>query len=44
MCEASVRPVAGAEDLYWICAYANRQHSLHEELVTDPSETSFYKA
>ncbi|CAE7540757.1 FBL4 [Symbiodinium pilosum] len=31
-------------DLYWICAYANRQHSLHEELVTDPSETSFYKA
>ena len=33
-----------AEDLYWICAYANRQHSLQDELVTDPSQTSFYKA
>lgn len=31
-------------DLYWICAYANRQHSLQDELVTDPSQTSFYKA
>jgi len=30
---------------YWICGYANRQHSLHEEINTSClKETSFYKA
>mmetsp|Transcript_47418 Transcript_47418/g.103745 ORF Transcript_47418/g.103745 Transcript_47418/m.103745 type:complete len:690 (-) Transcript_47418:162-2231(-) len=29
---------------YWVCAYANRQHSLAQELVEDPKQTSFYKA
>ncbi|CAE8595918.1 unnamed protein product, partial [Polarella glacialis] len=29
---------------YWVCAYANRQHSLDDELSADPTETSFCKA
>ena len=29
---------------YWVCAYANRQHALNEELTSDPSDTSFFKA
>jgi len=29
---------------YWICAYANRQHSLSQEVVEDPKMTSFYRA
>jgi len=29
---------------FWVCAYANRQHSLNEELVLNPMETSFYRA
>jgi len=29
---------------YWVCAYANRQWSLSEELVDDPKKTSFYRA
>ncbi|CAE8722020.1 unnamed protein product, partial [Polarella glacialis] len=28
---------------YWVCAYANRQHSLDDELSADPTETSFCK-
>lgn len=37
---------AGGEEcgVYWICAYANRQHSLVQEVTADPRETSFYKA
>jgi len=31
-------------DAWWICAYANRQHDLGSELVTDPKQTSFYRA
>lgn len=30
--------------VFWICAYANRQHSLQNEVVADPMETSFAKA
>ena len=29
---------------YWVCAYANNQHALHEEISTNPRKTSFYKA
>ncbi|CAE8634191.1 unnamed protein product [Polarella glacialis] len=33
-----------AESAYWVCAYANNQHELNNDLVTDPMETSFLKA
>jgi hypothetical protein len=33
-----------ADDKYWICAYANRQHCIEEELHMDPCQTSFFKA
>mmetsp|Transcript_130491 Transcript_130491/g.278818 ORF Transcript_130491/g.278818 Transcript_130491/m.278818 type:complete len:1072 (+) Transcript_130491:111-3326(+) len=29
---------------YWVCAYANRQHSLAKEVTANPRETSFFKA
>ncbi|CAE7926062.1 FBL4, partial [Symbiodinium necroappetens] len=29
---------------YWICAYANNQHELEQEISDDPCKTSFYKA
>eukprot|EP00931_Biecheleriopsis_adriatica_P086045 TRINITY_DN60782_c0_g1_i1.p1 TRINITY_DN60782_c0_g1~~TRINITY_DN60782_c0_g1_i1.p1 ORF type:complete len:755 (+),score=116.58 TRINITY_DN60782_c0_g1_i1:47-2266(+) len=29
---------------FWVCAYANRQHSLSKELVSDPTQSSFYRA
>jgi len=29
---------------YWVCAYANNQHSLGTELGTDPMQSSFLKA
>ena len=29
---------------YWVCAYANRQHSLEAELSSDPKSSSFFKA
>lgn len=29
---------------FWVCAYANRQHCLQEEITPDPRESSFYKA
>jgi len=29
---------------YWVCAYANRQHSLSEEVTSDPRQTSFFRA
>mmetsp|Transcript_50803 Transcript_50803/g.91271 ORF Transcript_50803/g.91271 Transcript_50803/m.91271 type:complete len:772 (+) Transcript_50803:80-2395(+) len=32
------------ESFYWICAYANRQHSLSQEITADPRNTSFYRA
>ena len=34
-------PVAYA---YWVCAYANNQHSLGTEVGTDPMQSSFLKA
>ncbi|CAL1171945.1 unnamed protein product [Cladocopium goreaui] len=29
---------------YWVCAYANNQHKLQEEISANPRGTSFYKA
>mmetsp|Transcript_90216 Transcript_90216/g.254531 ORF Transcript_90216/g.254531 Transcript_90216/m.254531 type:complete len:1426 (-) Transcript_90216:73-4350(-) len=29
---------------FWICAYANRQHDLSNEVVADPLQTSFFRA
>ena len=33
-----------SDDVYWVCAYANRQHELSTAVPTDPKESSFYKA
>ncbi|CAE8602841.1 unnamed protein product, partial [Polarella glacialis] len=40
----AVRHLCFRSTFYWICAYANRQHALSEELNDDPKQTSFYKA
>lgn len=45
----SLRAHAGARCLtdatpLWVCAYANRQWSLSQDLAADPRQTSFYKA
>ncbi|CAE8718023.1 unnamed protein product [Polarella glacialis] len=32
------------EAAFWICAYANRQNSLLQEITEDPRTTSFFKA
>jgi len=32
------------EASYWVCAYANRQHSLGTDLGADPAQSSFNKA
>ena len=29
---------------YWVCAYANNQHALQEEINANPRKTSFYQA
>lgn len=34
----------GENAIYWIFAYANRQHSSGQQLVGDPLQASFYKA
>eukprot|EP00930_Biecheleria_cincta_P084500 TRINITY_DN73964_c0_g1_i1.p1 TRINITY_DN73964_c0_g1~~TRINITY_DN73964_c0_g1_i1.p1 ORF type:complete len:725 (+),score=125.75 TRINITY_DN73964_c0_g1_i1:38-2212(+) len=34
-----------ADDVaYWVCAYANRQHSISQELSEDVTQTSFFKS
>lgn len=40
---ASVRQLP-QDAFYWVCAYANRQHELGQELQADPHHSSFYKA
>jgi len=35
---------ADQDSPYWVCAYANRQWSLSQEVVEDPKKTSFYRA
>ncbi|CAK9106537.1 unnamed protein product [Durusdinium trenchii] len=32
------------ESPYWVCAYANNQHTLDKEITEDPRETAFYRA
>lgn len=39
----SVRALT-ADCPYWVCAYANRQHYLVEDVCADPRQTSFFKA
>ncbi|CAE8667697.1 unnamed protein product, partial [Polarella glacialis] len=39
----TVRQPCCRSTLYWVCAYANRQHSLDAEISSDPKQTSFYK-
>ena len=29
---------------YWVCAYANNQHCVEEDIKSNPRSTSFYKA
>lgn len=41
---ACLRGLSKTAAFYWVCAYANRQHSLAQEVTADPRETSFYKA
>lgn len=33
----------GDNALLWVCAYANRQWSLGDDVTDDPSQTSFHK-
>ncbi|CAE8656289.1 unnamed protein product, partial [Polarella glacialis] len=40
----AVRQLCFQTTYYWVCAYANRQHALSEEISNDPKETSFYKS
>ncbi|CAL1129729.1 unnamed protein product, partial [Cladocopium goreaui] len=39
---AALRNVA--DGAYWVCAYANNQHKLEEEICANPRSTSFYRA
>ncbi|CAE8708184.1 unnamed protein product [Polarella glacialis] len=43
-CHCAVRQLCPQTTYCWICAYANRQHVLSQELHEDPKQTSFYKA
>ena len=29
---------------YWVCAYANNQHCVEEDITSNPRSTSFYRA
>ncbi|CAE7571755.1 Igfals [Symbiodinium sp. CCMP2592] len=40
---AQVRALRG-NFAYWVCAYANNQHELEEEIPDNPRKTSFYRA
>ncbi|CAE8709681.1 unnamed protein product, partial [Polarella glacialis] len=40
----TVRQLCCRSTFYWVCAYANRQHSLNAEISSDPKQTSFYKS
>ncbi|CAL1159332.1 unnamed protein product [Cladocopium goreaui] len=40
---AEIRQLPGTS-CYWVCAYANRQHALSQEVAADPRETSFFRA
>ncbi|CAK9091491.1 unnamed protein product [Durusdinium trenchii] len=34
----------GRESPYWVCAYANNQHRVDEEIPEDPRESAFFRA
>jgi hypothetical protein len=36
--------LGGRSPIYWVCAHANRQHSLASEITFDLEQTSFYRA
>ena len=40
---AHVRELAGHTS-YWVCAYANNQHDVEEDIANNPRCTSFYRA
>ena len=42
--EPDYDPDYDAKQVYWVCAYANNQWKLDEELVDDLTQTSFRKA
>jgi len=41
---AKLRRLSDDEATYWVCAYANRQHSLEDDICIDPDESSFRRA
>eukprot|EP00435_Cladocopium_sp_Y103_P012351 s1130_g3.t1 len=42
-CHASLRQLSN-QTAYWVCAYANNQHKLENEICNNPRKTSFYRA
>ena len=42
-CHASLRQLPD-QTAYWVCAYANNQHQLENEICNNPRKTSFYRA
>lgn len=41
--QAMVRELQGSTP-YWVCAYANNQHCVAEDITSNPRSTSFYRA
>jgi len=41
--QASLRQLPD-QTAYWVCAYANNQHQLQNEICNNPRKTSFYRA
>ncbi|CAL1139170.1 unnamed protein product [Cladocopium goreaui] len=42
-CHASLHQLPD-QTAYWVCAYANNQHQLENEICNNPRKTSFYRA
>ena len=42
-CHTSLRQLPD-QTAYWVCAYANNQHQLENEICNNPRKTSFYRA
>ena len=40
---AGVRDLSGSTT-YWVCAYANNQHRVEDDIQCNPRDTSFYRA
>eukprot|EP00435_Cladocopium_sp_Y103_P001731 s8678_g1.t1 len=40
---ASLRQLSD-QTAYWVCAYANNQHQLQNDICNNPRKTSFYRA